>query len=117
MMVVAITQQETFVQVLLLAHQLHPDVLRRGASATLLDELRSLLEMGPSLSRGQPALAPQQGDAWGFHTSSVGPTVLGISDAITTMHNSIDWSRWRRNPAGACKGETLRKGCCRELNL
>ncbi|KAK9787109.1 hypothetical protein WJX73_001287 [Symbiochloris irregularis] len=89
-------------QVLLLAYQLHPSVLKRGAQhQTLLDELRAVLEMGPSL-QSHPA-DPSGGlrdPAGGLRGSSVGPTVLGISDAISMLHNVIDWSRLRRNPTG-----------------
>lgn len=84
---------------LLLAYQLHPDVLKRGAAPILFDELRSLLEMGPVFSRNSASQA-QDGAAPEMSTASLGPTVLGISDAVIAMHSSIDWARWRRNPAG-----------------
>ncbi|KAK9812968.1 hypothetical protein WJX72_006606 [[Myrmecia] bisecta] len=73
-------------QILALAHQLGPDVWRRGAADALWEELRYLLDM-------QPNEAPSLDAKSATHKPSIGPTVLGADDAVTAMESAVDWMR------------------------
>ena len=66
------------VQVLTLAHQLDPNILRRGVSAGLWDDLRHLLDMLPHAEgEGDPRL--------GMITSQRGPSILATDAAVTAV--------------------------------
>ena len=66
------------VQVLTLAHQLDPNILRRGVSAGLWDDLRHLLDMLPHAEgEGDPRL--------GMVTSQRGPSILATDAAVTAV--------------------------------
>ena len=66
------------VQVLTLAHQLDPNILRRGVSAGLWDDLRHLLDMLPhAVGDGDPRL--------GMVTSQRGPSILATDAAVTAV--------------------------------
>lgn len=67
-----------FWQVLTLAHQLDPNILRRGVSAGLWDDLRHLLDMLPQPdAEGDPRL--------GMITSQRGPSILATDAAVTAV--------------------------------
>ena len=68
------------VQVLTLAHQLDPNILRRGVSAGLWDDLRHLLDMLPHAEgegEGDPRL--------GMITNQRGPSILATDAAVTAV--------------------------------
>ena len=66
------------VQVLTLAHQLDPNILRRGVSAGLWDDLRHLLDMLPHAEgEGDPRL--------GMITTQRGPSILATDAAVTAV--------------------------------
>ena len=65
-------------QVLTLAHQLDPSILRRGVSAGLWDDLRHLLDMLPQGDAdGDPRL--------GLITNQRGPSILAADAAVTAV--------------------------------
>ena len=65
-------------QVLTLAHQLDPSILRRGVSAGLWDDLRHLLDMLPQQeAEGDPRL--------GMIASQRGPSILAGDVAVTAV--------------------------------
>ena len=69
-----------FSQVLTLAHQLDPNILRRGVSAALWDDLRYLLNMLPQAEgegEGDPRL--------GMITTRRGPSILATDAAVTAV--------------------------------
>lgn len=67
-------------QILTLAHQLDPNILRRGVSAGLWDDLRHLLDMLPHTEgerEGDPRL--------GMITTQRGPSILATDAAVTSL--------------------------------
>ena len=65
-------------QILTLAHQLDNNVLRRGVSAGLWDDLRHLLDMLPTAdTEGDPRL--------GMATGHRGPSILASDAAVTAL--------------------------------
>lgn len=67
-----------WMQVLTLAHQLDPSILRRGVSAGLWDDLRHLLDMLPQQdAEGDPRL--------GMIASQRGPSILAADAAVTAV--------------------------------
>ncbi|KAL3140810.1 hypothetical protein ABBQ32_005353 [Trebouxia sp. C0010 RCD-2024] len=77
-------------QILTLAHQLDPNILRRGVSAGLWDDLRHLLDMLPHTDgegEGDPRL--------GMITTQRGPSILATDAAVTALEDAIDWRRLR----------------------
>lgn len=70
-------------QVLTLAHQLDPNILRRGVSGGLWDDLRHLLDMLPHADgegEGDPRL--------GMITNQRGPSILATDAAVTAVEVS-----------------------------
>ena len=68
------------IQVLTLAHQLDPSILRRGVSAGLWDDLRHLLDMLPG--RGEEG----EGDPrLGMVPSQGCPSILATDAAVTAV--------------------------------
>lgn len=68
-------------QILALAHQLDNNVLRRGVSAGLWDDLRYLLNMLPTAdTEGDPRL--------GMATGHRGPAILAADAAVTALEVS-----------------------------
>ena len=73
------------VQVLTLAHQLDPNILRRGVSAGLWDDLRHLLDMLPQPdAEGDPRL--------GLASCHKGPSILATDAAVTAVEVSFMFS-------------------------
>lgn len=68
-------------QVLTLAHQLDPSILRRGVSAGLWDDLRHLLDMLP-----QPDA--ERDPRLGMTPSRRGPSILATDAAVTAVEVS-----------------------------
>ena len=79
-------------QVLMLAYQLDSDILRRGSSDVMWEELQELL--------GIPAPAQQFLQEERSLTKTAGlldtPSCLTVSEAVRVLDLSIDWVRVRR---------------------
>lgn len=75
-------------QVLALAHQLNPGILRRSAGEAFWEELRYLLEMHPAELPALDAVSAQS-------QSTAGPSLIGVDDAVTILTDAIDWARLR----------------------
>ncbi|CAL8466428.1 g5964 [Coccomyxa elongata] len=76
-------------QVLALAHQLNPSILRRGAGEALWDELRYLLDMQPAEPPALDGVSAQSPAA------AAGPSVLGVDAAVSALTDAVDWTRLR----------------------